>query len=535
MSDRSAPPSTARGGLSRLIAWGQRKGGAADTGGQMGARPFAQQLEPAISPATTGDPAATTVTLQRLFAGCQQPEALLQAFAEGMCVLHGELGHMGQRLLAAYVGGDWHAYGRALRQLIDKYIRTIDLADPLADGRTEAEQLRDLLRHAVGNALVVLLQRSPQLADEAQVLGAALRHWRPGHELGAIEQRLRELAHQIGLRADDANEQQNLLLGLFDLLLENVGELLDDRSWLQGQINAVRQLIAGPLDAKSIEQARSSLREVIYKQGLLKQGIAESKDAMRQMMSAFVERMDGMVASTGQYHDRVAGYSQAIGQARSITDLNRLLHDVLHDTTTVQAQALLARDELLDARKQVEEAEQRIQRLEQELQDVAGLVRVDPLTGALNRRGLDELFAREAARTRRSGQPLCLAMLDMDDFRQVNELHGHAGGDAALRHAVEVAKSVLNSSDAIARYGGEEFVLLLPDTTIFEATAAVTRLQRALAQRSLAYEDVRIFISFSAGVAMRCVDESQQELLKRADRALYEAKSSGKNRVVAAY
>ncbi|NEL80563.1 MAG: GGDEF domain-containing protein, partial [Xanthomonas perforans] len=109
---------------------------------------------------------------------------------------------------------------------------------------------------------------------------------------------------------------------------------------------------------------------------------------------------------------------------------------------------------------------------------------------------------REAARTQRGGQPLCVAMLDLDDFRRLNETHGHAGGDAALRHTVDVAKSVLRTTDAIARFGGEEFVLLLPDSTIFEASAAVIRLQRALAQRSLLHEDVRVFVSFSGGVAL---------------------------------
>ncbi|MEE7547261.1 diguanylate cyclase, partial [Xanthomonas sp. Kuri4-1] len=481
-----------------------------------------------------GDPAASAATLIRLFSQAQQPQALLLAFAEGMTSLHGELGDMGVRLQSAYAAGDWLGYGRALRQLIDKYIRTIDTGDSLADGRTEAEQLRDLLRHALGNALATLLQRTPQLAEEAQTLAAALRHWRPGHELITLEQRLRELSHQIGLRADDVSEQQNLLLGLFDLLLENVGELLDDRSWLQGQISVVRQLIAGPLDTGAIEQARGTLREVIYKQGLLKQGIADSKTAMREMMVSFVDRLDGMAASTGQYHDRVAGYSQAIGQARSITDLNRLLQDVLQDTAGVQAEALQARDDLIAARRQVEEAEQRIVELEQELKDVAGLVREDQLTGALNRRGFDELFEREAARTQRTVQPLCVAMLDLDDFRRLNETHGHAGGDAALRHTVEVAKTTLRTSDAIARFGGEEFVLLLPDATIFEASAAVTRLQRALAQRSFLHEDMRVFVSFSGGVAMRRAGESQDELVRRADRAMYEAKAAGKNRVVTA-
>lgn len=480
------------------------------------------------------DAAAATAALMRLFSHAHRPEELLDAFASGMASLHGELGDMGRRLRVAYDAGDWPGYGRALRQLIDKYIRTIDVADPLAAGRTQAEYLRDLLRHALGNALATLLQRTPDLVEEAQSLGTALRHWRPGQDLGAMETRLRELTHQIGLRADDAHEQQNLLLGLFDLLLENVGELIDERSWLQGQIGMVRQLIAGPMDVPAIEQARGTLREVIYKQGLLKQGIAESKQAMREMMVSFVDRLGGMATSTGEYHDRVAGYTQAIGDANSIAELNRLLQEVLDDTAGMQAEAASARDVLLDAQQQVQAAEARIQALEQELKDVAGLVREDQLTGALNRRGFEELFEREVARTQRSGAPLCVAMLDLDDFRKLNETHGHAGGDAALRHVVEIARATLRATDAIARFGGEEFVLLLPDATIFEGSAAVTRLQRALAQHSFLHEDMRVFVTFSAGVALRKPDEAHDMLLKRADRAMYEAKKAGKNRVLSA-
>lgn len=535
MSDHRDPQPSRR---SMLRRWWPRGG---DTAGpappplrltHADARPPASTAGDAAVPA---DPGASTAALQRLFAPAHQPPALLWAFAEGMAGLHGELADMGVRLRNAYDAGDWVAYGRALRQLLDKYIRTIDLDVP-GGGRSDAEQWRDLLRHALGNALATALQRDRGLTEEAQSLANALRSWRPGVPVSVFEQRVRELCHQVGLRAEDAHEQQNLLLGLFDLLLENVGELLDDRSWLQGQIGDIRRLIAGPLDPGALEQARGSLRAVIYKQGLLKQGIAESKDAMRGMMVAFVDRLDGMAASTGQYHDRVAGYSQAIAreisQTRSISGLGRLLQEILADTAGVQAQALQARDDLIAARRQVEDAEQRIQALEQELRDVSGLVREDQLTGAMNRRGFDELFERERARTLRGGHPLCVAMLDLDDFRLLNQTHGHAGGDAALRHLVATAATVLRGSDAIARFGGEEFVLLLPDATLFEAHAAVVRLQRALAQRAFLHEDLRVFVTFSAGVAACLEGEGADEVLRRADRAMYAAKQAGKNRVI---
>ena len=297
--------------------------------------------------------------------------------------------------------------------------------------------------------------------------------------------------------------------------------------------SAARQLLAGPLDRTALEQTRAGLREVIYKQGLLKQGLAESKASMKEMMVTFVERLDGMASSTGEFHDRISFNAQAIRDSRSIAELGKRMEDILDDTAQVQAQALRARDSLLDARREVEAAERRVASLEEELQSVSALVRVDQLTEALNRRGFDELFKRESVRALRSGQTLSLALLDLDDFRHINAAHGHLGGDAALCHVVAMARATLRASDAVARFGGEEFVLLLPDTSFLEATGTLERLRARLAHSPLLHEGRGILVTFSAGVARWLPGESQDELLARADRAMYQAKQAGKNRVVA--
>ncbi|WP_448136672.1 GGDEF domain-containing protein [Stenotrophomonas rhizophila] len=479
-----------------------------------------------------GPKGGTSAMLQRLFAGIDSPEPLLAAFANGMSTLPGELGDMGLRLQSAQRSADWVSYGRAMRQLIDKYIRTIEQDSP--DGQPDSLRLRELLRHTLGVTVASLLQNMPELREEPAQIAADLRHWHPGQPLQPIKLRLRELTHQIGVRSDGWQEQQELLLSLFDLLLDNIGELLDDSSWLHGQVHAVRQLISGPLDRDSVDQARANLREVIYKQGLLKQGIVESKAAMKGLMGGFIERLDGMAVSTGEYHDRISSYALALKEARSIADLSQLLQGVLQDTGRVQEQALQARDHLGNARREVEQAEQRIAELEQELRDVSGLVRTDPLTGALNRRGFDELVERELARAGRHGHPLALALIDLDDFHQTNTAHGHAGGDAVLRHLVAVCQLHLRSTDAIARIGGDEFVLLLPETPAADSMSTLLRLQRSLAQRPLQLDDTRVPVHFSAGVAQWQAGEPVDGLLRRADAALYAAKRVGKNRVQAA-
>ncbi|MCL6713878.1 GGDEF domain-containing protein [Pseudomonas sp. R2.Fl] len=521
MAEPSDAPPGLTGGFRRLWARGHKR-----------AQPPAGK---GLAPHDSAHPLISAAQLQVLFAHADTPPALVAAFANGLAGLGGELRGMGQRLQAACADGDWNAYGRAMRQLIDKYIRTIpDEPVPGSGVPSESEQLRGLLHHTLVMAVETLLREDARLHPQTQSVADQLKDWQPGQPLAALDGQLRELCHAIGQASHETRDAQELLRSLFDLLLENVGELLEDGSWLQDQIAAARSLLSGPLDRERLEETRSGLREVIYKQGLLKQGLDESKAAMKDMMVTFVERLDGMASSTGEFHDRISFHAQAVRDSRSIAELGKRMEDILEDTAQLQRQALRARDDLCAVREEAEAAERRVASLEQELQSVSNLVRIDQLTEALNRRGFEELFRRESSRALRSGQPLCLALLDLDDFRLVNATHGHLGGDAALRHVVAVVRGALRGSDAIGRFGGEEFVLLLPDTSLREAEAIVARALQRLAQRPLLHEGERLAVTFSAGVAPWRAGETQDALVERADRAMYEAKAAGKNRVMAA-
>jgi len=470
--------------------------------------------------------------LVTLFAGVDEPQRLLAAFADGVAGLHDELGDLGRYLQAASTSGDWLAYGRAMRQLIDKYVRHVELDTP-PPGGAEIERLRDLLRHTLGAALAALLRNDPALSDEAFALASGFRNWVPGQDLAPLARRLTDLCHRVGVHTKDTEEQISLLIGLFDLLLENVGELLEDKSWLHGQVIQIRALLAGPMERTTLEEARAALRQVLYRQTLLKQGIDESRTAMRSMMSTFVERLDGMAVHTGEFQDRLAGHASRIRESRSIAEFNGVLDAVLDDTGRIQARAIRARDDLVAARRELEESERRIHQLEQKLSDAAGLAREDELTGCLNRRGLDEAFERESARMRED-RPLCMALADLDDFRRLNAVHGHLGGDAALRHFADVTRLTLRDSDVVGRFGGEEFVILMPATTLPHALAAFARLRTVLHHRPVVHEEARIAMTFSAGIAMQRPRETFESLLKRADLAMYGAKREGKDRSMAA-
>ena len=134
----------------------------------------------------------------------------------------------------------------------------------------------------------------------------------------------------------------------------------------------------------------------------------------------------------------------------------------------------------------------------------------------------------------RSKAPLCVGLLDIDNFKHLNDILGHSAGDDALIHLINVIKESLRPTDSVARYGGEEFIIVLPGIDIEEAAATLERLQRKLTKKIFLYKNDHILITFSAGVAQRAPKESQQDVLGRADKAMYQAKKAGKNRVVVA-
>lgn len=405
---------------------------------------------------------------------------------------------------------------------------------PIVNESQQVQMLRDLLTRTLTLAVGSLLQGSPQLLEESETLAASIKDACTEQALADVGARLKQLCFKIELRSADMAEEHELLLRLFKLLLENVSELLEDDSWLTGQIVGVQNLLSGPLSHSALMDATRSLKEVIFKQGMLKHSLAEAKVTVKNMMITFIDRLGAVAASTGDYHQKMDNYSHQISQAKGINELNRILEDVMRDTRIAQTEALRSHDEMVAARQEVQEAEARIHELETKLEQMSELVREDQLTGSLNRRGLDDVFEREFARSERRHSPLCIALLDLDDFKRLNDTHGHSAGDQALIHLVRVVKDTLRTMDVIARFGGEEFLIVLPDTSLEDAVMTVTRVQRELTKRIFMHEHMRLLITFSAGVALRAPNEEQSVLIKRADEALYKAKKAGKNRVATA-
>ena len=172
------------------------------------------------------------------------------------------------------------------------------------------------------------------------------------------------------------------------------------------------------------------------------------------------------------------------------------------------------------------------QELAEALVRIQELATRDELTGLVNRRHMLEVLEQERQRCVRSGRSFCIAMLDIDHFKRVNDRFGHAAGDAVLRRFAREALSAVRMADMLSRWGGEEFVLMLSDVALPLARGGVERLRQRIESVAMLAEDPALRVTVSAGLTEHIAGEAVTAALDRADRALYDAKAGGRNRTV---
>jgi diguanylate cyclase (GGDEF)-like protein len=172
-----------------------------------------------------------------------------------------------------------------------------------------------------------------------------------------------------------------------------------------------------------------------------------------------------------------------------------------------------------------------LQRLRDTMRD--SLMSFDGLTGARNRQSFMHVLEAESARVRRKGEACCLALIDLDFFKKINDEHGHLVGDMVLRDVAQVIREHLRTYDSICRFGGEEFLVCLPATDLEEARTIMERLRAVVAEQDFRPQgaEAKVNVSVSIGLAVMNAQGDIEGAFRSADQALYRAKSEGRNRV----
>ena len=255
-----------------------------------------------------------------------------------------------------------------------------------------------------------------------------------------------------------------------------------------------------------------------------------------KVQQILAQRIQETIEENRQFGSMLDSVSNGLQEAENMQDIQVLRKCLLEDVASLSQTHHTLVDKLSETKSYLRMIETDSRKLSDELARVRMLSMTDELTELPNRRAFMRRLEDEVGRTKRYGFRMVLVMLDLDNFKNINDRFGHAGGDTVLRTYANDILTVFRQHDMVARYGGEEFAVLLPNTDEHGSQAALNKVRRQVTETRCVNEDDVIEVpTFSAGMTMYVNGDAPENMIQRADEALYTAKRLGRNRIEVKY
>lgn len=265
--------------------------------------------------------------------------------------------------------------------------------------------------------------------------------------------------------------------------------------------------------------------------------VGRKQQIISNAQATILQALDNMYAAIGDANDntgRFAGHLKDF-TAETATPMSSELFG--QSVRLLAEQARKSGTELARVQARLQDSEAQVKRMAEDLAQIREEVYIDSLSGLFNRRRFDSAIESLVAKANADNEPLCLLLIDIDEFKAINDRHGHVLGDHVIRSVSQAIKASIKGRDVAARHGGDEFAVLLPETASQGGATVAEYIRRIIERRRVgdhSGEAESVAVTVSVGLATLKTGETAQDLMRRADKALYQAKKSGRNQVAAA-
>lgn len=387
--------------------------------------------------------------------------------------------------------------------------------DQLESNQLETESHYIELLDLMFCALTENIDNESSLHTDIHILKSTLVPAMPSDELTHLKIKARDLIHRLPQVAPHQGHQEN------ETVVATAMPAIQEASHPE-EINNLPQTE----QSGSNQKARAQFPAFNYH-------LNETRNNIQRIKNKLHNQLDSATESSNELARLLKDSMEAVRLIDSKEQIDKMRLNYMRRYIQLfkEHQDLSTRFE--DIRTRLNDIESNSQYLDDELARVHLLSFTDELTQLPNRRALKQRLSDEVTRAQRYGGSLALSIIDMDEFKPINDKYGHDVGDAVLRHFADTALTVFRHHDTVARYGGEEFAILMPNTELEGAMSALKKIQAELSSSRCKITRDKIIDNptFSAGIALYVHGESAESLIKRADTAMYRAKHSGKNRI----
>ncbi len=333
-------------------------------------------------------------------------------------------------------------------------------------------------------------------------------------------------------REDELEKEKSELISVIEVFIDNLKAFFETDELLKQKIKNLREDLKQLETIEKIEKFKQDVKDLFVKLGVIERVLEEEKKELKNIILLLAENLKEFIGSSDEYAKSLDILIKKIQETDDVLEIKKIKTTILKTTLIIREKTIKIKEKLYKADEMLKAAKEKMKKLEQEMARAKERALYDGLTGVYNRAVFNDRIVKEIKKAKRENRKLSFLMIDIDNFKKVNDTYGHQTGDMVLKILSNQIKKVMRDFDFLARYGGEEFAVILTDTNIKIAKEIAERIRKKIENTKFIYKGERIPVTVSIGCTELKSDDSEKTLVERADKALYEAKNSGRNKVV---